>query len=184
MSIQFDCLSIDNNAIHIVLELLFPFLKYDSDSEYRVLNLDDENISKKHLALYEAIYLPYCTESRKHHQVHHSDGCFYPDSWYGEQTCLSQIHYLNQKAWWLLWFYAIKEAIQRHCNVTDEITDRLSSLTAHYILDVDMSIPDAVSYHLSSELGLGKDQEELIVSEISNTLKKYNDAPSFPMKYR
>lgn len=184
MSTKFDCLSIDNNAIHLVIDQLAPFLKYESDSEYRVLDIDNEIISKKHLTLYEDIFVPYIVECKKHHLLHHYAGAFYPDSWFGEQTCLSMIHYLNQKAWWLLHFYAVKEAVKRHCNINDEMLNRISHQTTHCILDGDMSISSAINRMISSELSLERFKEDMISNDIAQTIEKYKDMPSIPMVYR
>ena len=57
------CNSIDNNAIHIVIDLLLPYLKYDPDSEDRVLDLEKEDIEDKHLTLYEEIFVPFIIEA-------------------------------------------------------------------------------------------------------------------------
>ena len=184
MSIKFDSSNIDNNAIHLIIfDQLAPFLKYDSDSELRVLDLDNKNVLEKHLIFYEEIFVPYSTESHKHHMLHHGGG-FYPDSWFGEQACLSMIHYLNQKAWWLLYYYSVKESVERHCDLSGEILNRISNRTTHCILDGNMSIADAVGYVLSSELNLEKYKEQLISNDITQIIEKYKDAPSSPMIYR
>ncbi|MBQ8161908.1 MAG: hypothetical protein IJ083_14355 [Clostridia bacterium] len=181
-AIIFDVLNIDNNAIHLIIDQLWPFLRYDPDSEFRVLDLDHENVSEKQLLLYEEIFIPYCTECSKHHSLHHN--CSYPDSWLGEQTCLSMIHYLNQKAWWLLHYYAIEEAIRRYCSLSDEMLDRITSTITYCILDRDASIADAVNNAISGELNMEKDIESLISNDIAHTIEKYKEEPSTSMVYR
>ena len=163
MNVQFDCLSIDNNAINLVIDQLLPFLKYDPDSEFRVLDLDNESIAEKHLSLYEEVFLPYCVESRKHHLLHHYADDFYPDTWCGEQTCLSMIHYLNQKAWWMLHYYAVKETVQKYSKAKSEISDNVIIRITACIIDVNISIAEAVSRQISSEFAIDKSSEKMIV---------------------
>lgn len=184
MSVQFDCWDIDNNAINIVTNQLLPYLKYDPDSEYRILDLDKEGLEDKHMILYDEIFLPYLIESRKHFHRHHRDGCFYTDSWYGEQTCLSMIHYLNQKAWYLLHYYAVEEAVQAHCRVDHNKLKTIVSQTTSCLLDHEMSVADAVKYQISKEIKLKKHKEEILVNDIIQTIAKYADVPSHPMVYR
>lgn len=184
MSIQFDCLSIDNNAIHLVIDQLLPLLKYDSNSDFRVLDLENENVAEKHLEFYEEVFLPYCVEHRKHSLLHHYAGAFYPDTWFGEQSCLSMIHYLNQKAWWMLHYYAVKEAIQTHCKAKNKLPDDIIIRITSCMIDGNMSIAEAINGQISSEFKLEKCTREMIFDDIAQTVEKYRDAPSFPMVYR
>ncbi len=184
MSIQFECSSIDNNAIYLVINQLLPYLKYEPASEFRVLNLDDDGISEKHIILYKEVYLPYCAESKKHHLLHHSGGAFYPDSWIGEQACLSMIHYLNQKAWWFLYYFATEDVVKKYCDIKKDLLERVSSRTTHNILDGGMSIGAAVDGQMARELKLDDGKKEMIVHDIAQTIEEYKDAPSFPLTYR
>ncbi len=133
-TVLFDSFTIDNNAIFLVIDQLCPFLKYDPDSAYRVLDLDHENILEKHLVLYTEIFLSYIAEYHKHSVLcHYEEG--YPESWSGEQTCLSVVHCLNQKSWWLLYYFAVRDACESHFHVPDEVLNRISSRTVHLIPD-------------------------------------------------
>ena len=130
MDIKFSALSIDNNAIWIVIEQLLPYFSANTDSEFYTLN--EKTASEKHRILYKEVFLPYTIESRVHHAYHHSDGAYVPDSWLGEQVCLSMIHHINQKAWWYLYFYAVKHQFPSFQRATSSKSSGF--LTKNYIL--------------------------------------------------
>lgn len=188
MSVRFDCKDIDNDAIHIVIDLLLPYLKYDPDSEYRVLDLEKEDIEDKHLTLYEEIFVPYMVESKKHFQCHHYGGCVFPDSWHGEQACLSMIHAINQKAWWLLYFFAIKDAMNSYCKIPQESQDVVTSRITSLVLDGGVNIEDAIVTCIDeSWKPRSKNKEpkqDLIIQKITQSIKVYKEVPSHPMVYR
>lgn len=180
MNIRFDALSIDNSAIYIIIDQLSPFLKYDPDFEYRVL--DDASGSEKHRILYEQVFLPYSAESRDHFYCHHYDAP--SDSWRGEQACLSMIHAINQKATWLLYYYAIKEAVEKHSKISEERIKQIAHKTTGHIIDGNRSIRDAVHESISLENNIEMHIENMIVDELTQKVREYEKAPSHPMIYR
>ena len=180
MDIRFDALNIDNNAIEIVVEQLVPFLKNSADSRFRIL--DGAGITEKHIILYEEIFLPYCEERSNHFDYHHND--FASDTWCGEQVCLSKIHLINQKAWWLLHYFAIEEAIESFCDVKEEKLNKISRHIARCLLDGDMCVKDAVKGCISDELKLKESTVDSIVDKINTRLEEYKKVPSHPMTYR
>ncbi len=181
MENTFDAVNIDNNAIEIVTNQLRSFLNPDGDSEF--LKFDDQNTSGKHRILYEEIYLPYCRAKMDHFNYHHND-CVV-DSWCGEQVCLSIIHLINQKAWWLIHCFAIEELIEKYCDDPEEDDlKEISRHTARCILDGDMTIKDAVNNCISGKIGLESDKEELLIGELSHKIAEFKEVPSLPMYYR
>lgn len=180
MNVHFDALDIDNSAIFIVIDQLAPFLKYDPDSEFRVL--DDPNEKEEYKVLYEQVFIPYCKEEREHFYYHHND--YVSNDWMGEQACLSMIHAINQKAWWLLYYYSIREAVKEYCKVSEEKLNRVSLVTTCHILDGDYSIDDAVEYCVSEKLNLDIEIAKLIINKIKQKILKYEETSSRPMRYR
>ena len=181
MAVKFAASTIDNDAIFVVIDLLLPYLKYDPDSEYRVLN--DSDISEKYKILYEQVFLPYVKESEAHFRYHHRAD-YAPNGWKGEQSCLSMIHAINQRAWWFLYFFAIKETIKEHWKASEEDLNNISRRTTCYILDGDCSIEDAVSECISQELNLDEATGVLIANEITQMIEGYKEKKSQPMTYR
>ena len=180
MKIKFDGLNIDNNAIHIVIEKLIPLLKFEPSERFRELDLD--NATDKHLTFYTEIFIPYCVESSDHFDYHHND--FATDSWCGEQVCLSKIHFLNQKAWWLLHYYAIKESLEKNLKAQEDQVDRLSKHIARCIIDGEMSVEQAVDFCASKDINMDKKAKKSVIDSISEEIATYKDVPSYSMLYR
>ncbi len=178
--IRFNATNIENSAIHIVADQLIPYLEYDPDAEFRVLN--EDKAQEKYRVLYNSVFIPYCIESREHFSCHHYDAPM--DSWCGEQACLSMIYAINQKAWWLLYYYAIKEAVEARIKVSKDKIRKIAQGATSSVLDYDTSIEDAIHAFVSEELNLERDAESLIVDDVTQTIKRYREVESSPMIYR
>ena len=181
---HFDSWNIDNNAIHIVIDQLLPFLRRDAYEGLYVLDLDHDSIEEKHLAFYEEIFEPYRAERQNRNNVFHPDGAPDPDSWYGNQASLSMIHYLNQKAWWMLHFYAVKETVQKHLKVKSKKLDEIACFTTYNILDGNVNVADAVNWQITEILNIDKRTEKIIIEDITEIIECYKKEPSHPMTYR
>ncbi len=182
MRVQFKSESIDNGAIYVVLEQLSPVLKKELDLEYHYRILDQEKASEKQKQMYEQIALPFIVESRNHHAYHHDMNM--PRSWQGEQTCLAMIHALNQKARWLLYFYAVRETIEKYCDLSDAQMDEISRQITGRLIDDDVDIKTAFFEAFSRIPETNSDKEQTIINEVSEIIQKYEEAPSHPIIYR
>ena len=180
-AVCFDGFSIDTNAIHIVLDMLSPYLEYDPEEEYRILSY--ESISEKNEVLYEQIFIPFITEFRKLSTISHERGI--PDSWFGYQTSYSIIHAVNMKAWWLLHYFAIKESIETHCkNVAAEQIDKIAQKATCHFIDGDGSIEETVHYYITEALKQSKETEQVISQELLEKAEYYQAQPSHPVTFR
>lgn len=178
--IQFDAYDIDNSAIHIVIDQLVPYLKHDPDSEHWVIN--EEQATAKHRVLYESILIPYFAESKEHFYAHHYDSP--TTKWCGEQACLSMIYAINQKAWWLLYYFAIKDAVEAYGKVPESKIDVTAHEATSYIIDGNRSIKDTIHTLISNKYDHEESNEKLMIDDISQTIQKYKETPSYPMIYR
>ena len=183
--IHLDAITLDCSALNAVAEILKPHLKYDPNSEYRVLN--KETSTEKYKELYDSVFLPWCIERKAHFQVHHN--FHIPEFWHGEQACLSMIHALNLKAWWLLYFFTIKEALERHCRITGSETEIIARSITGRIIDDGESVAKAIASHVDKSYvakhGYEKNLQEQIIADIEQQVENYKKADSYSyMMYR
>ena len=172
--------NVKNSAIKLILEQLEDYLIPNLDTEYCLLN--GQNATDKLKVFYELIYLPYCAEHRKHYYFHHNFSM--PDNWYGEQACLSMIQAINQRAWWLLYYYTIKEAIEYHCKIQEEKADMISRKITSFILDGENSIAEAITWNITKELPSKSEMTNAIITETTEKINQYKRTPSTPITYR
>lgn len=181
MDIRFEASSIDNSAIYIIIQQLLPFMKRDRYYDPPVL--DDQKVTEKERTLYEQVYLPAYTEICEHSSAFHHD-CP-SESWLGEQACLSMIHAINQRAWWYLYYYAVKEVTAKHSMIEVRKLAQIAREATLCIFDGDLSIKEAVHIAFThADFAPDGSIEKKIVNDIADRIAEYREAPSHSMVYR
>lgn len=179
MGIRFSAENIDNNAIYAVIDQLQPFLILDSSGQNWMPN---ESATDKEWTFYDQVFIPYRNEYRIHFNRHHNESI--TEDWFGEQTCLSMIHFINQKAWWLLYYYTIIESVVKYTKLRSDKLYSIAQMMTINLLDDMGSIESAVHDYISKDIDLDKSTESLIADEISRLISEYKVAPNHPMMYR
>ena len=186
MDVRFEYWEMENSAIYIILDSLEGYLK-DKDERAAFQPLDEDKATEKEKVFYQEIYVPYWSEKRDH-MDYHLDGAV-TDTWRGEQACLSAIHCLNQKAWWLLYYYAVSEAVSRSEKGIEEKlgSERLKNFAKNVtslIIDDNMTIQKAVTRCNNGWIYLSDYAVEKIVDDVSKKAEEYKKRQSVNYKYR
>ncbi|MBQ1334789.1 MAG: hypothetical protein IIY34_05490, partial [Clostridia bacterium] len=138
-------------------------------------------------------FLPYCAESSRHFWRHHRNDSHVDASWYGEQTCLSMIHAINEKARWLLCLFAVEEAIAEHYIIPKKRMDIIVRGVTCSVIDGGAAVHDAVNYWIDDSCKLKKKNKRpgqadiirnIIIQSITEKIEEYENRPSKRMQYR
>ncbi len=94
------------------------------------------------------------------------------------------IYAINQKARWLLYYFAVRETTEKYIRLSDDQLDDISKQITGELIDDNSDIKKAVSDAFSHMPDMNSDTENLIIKGIAGLIQKYEEAPSHPMIYR
>ena len=166
----------DRKAVLIVEDLLNKHL-VDEDYDY-LKELNRETASYKEEILYREIYAPTKTAELEFFDFLYMRRI--SDMWRGQRASINELDNLGLKAWWLLYYFAVKEAAER--NDTEPGTrwyqDRLNQFSRGVtcaILDDEMSVRDAINHCNSDVINLPGDLVDRLVDDISKQIEEYRN---------